>query len=249
MLPTKPSQTTTSAARLGTSLASMLPMKLRPLRSNISVVSETCLLPLPASAPTLSRATRGFSMPQKERANTAPMAPKLSIWAGRQSTLAPRSSMQVWGATPTTGPPSAGRSTPFASPRMTAAAAMVAPVEPMETQASAIPRLTRPVATRTDAFGFWRRASAGCSPSCMTPSLGTTRIGSLSAFSYWESSRSTASGSPTSRTIPRPAAANWTHPRTISDGALSPPIASTAIRTRLISEAKGRISWGSFVGG
>ena len=65
MLPTKPSQTTTSAAPFGRSLASILPMKFRPLFSKSSVVSLTCLFPFPASAPTLSRATLGLSDPKE----------------------------------------------------------------------------------------------------------------------------------------------------------------------------------------
>ena len=59
---------------------------------------------------------------------------------------------------------SAGRSMPSMRPRRKTAAAMVAPVEPALTTASALPSRTRSVATRIDARRLARRAAAGCSP-------------------------------------------------------------------------------------
>ena len=218
MLPTKPSQTATSTAPRGRSLASTFPTKFSPLLASSAVVSWTCLLPFPDSAPTLKSATLGLSIPQKVRAKTWPITAKLNNWAGRQSTLVPRSTMAVLGAKPSIGPPSAGRSTPSITPRTTAAAAMAAPVEPMVTDASARPFFTRPVETRIEAFGFFRSANAGESPSSTTPSDGTAMTGRPSVSCLASSARTT-SGSPTSPIWTLPVLAAARAPATTSAGA------------------------------
>ena len=114
----------------------------------------------------------GFGMPRNLRTKTQPMTAKLRSCWGRQSMLLPTSRMAVWGAREMKGPPTQGRSTPGSRPRPRAAEAIAPPVEPIDTIASALPVLTRPVATATEARGFLRRARTGCSPSVTLPSGG-----------------------------------------------------------------------------
>ncbi len=73
MLPTKPSQTTTSASPRYRPSPSMYPLKFTPCAfCNRLAASLTCWLPLISSVPTLSRATRGETQP-KASAATAPI--------------------------------------------------------------------------------------------------------------------------------------------------------------------------------
>ena len=206
----------------------MFPTKFRPLARRRPCVSRTCRFPLVSSEPTLRRATRGFSMPRYARMSVAPMAAKLSSWEGRQSRLAPRSMIAVSGASAMNGPPRVGRSKPGKRPRASTLAAIVAPVEPMLTAASARPAVTRPTAPAMEAFGLRRSARTGCSPSATTPSEATTSIARPSV-SAPASSRWTASGSPTSATRTLPSRAARTAPATGVAGASSPPMASSAM--------------------
>src|SRR2546421_856220 len=127
-------------------------------------------------------------------------------------------------------PQSAGRSIPRMRPRTSSAAAIVAPVLPAETTASASPCLTIAVATPIDVSARRRRAVAGCSSIPTTSCAGRIVIpGGTSApraLRIWSSR-------PTSTRSDGPPSFRYNKaPRTISSGAWSPPIASTAIFIR-----------------
>src|SRR6267143_7219841 len=126
-------------------------------------------------------------------------------------------------------PQSAGRSIPRMRPRTRSAAAIVAPVLPADTTASASPCLTIDVATPIDVSARRRSAVAGCS------SIPTTSFASRIVMpgGIWApTSLRTASSRPTSTRSDAPPFCRYNRaPRTISSGAWSPPIASTAICT------------------
>ena len=92
---------------------------------------------------------------------------KLINWLGLQSTFAPASNMIMLGENPRRGPPIAGLSMPSNVPKIIAADAIVAPLEPMDTLASETPFLIRDVLTIIEALGFCLIATAGCSFSVM----------------------------------------------------------------------------------
>ena len=159
---------------------------------------------------------------------TDPSAAKSSSCCGRVSTLVPRSMITVFGAYPTIGPPRAPRSTPSMVPNTTVAAAIDAPVEPILTNAAALPALTAPAATKTDALGFDRNAVTGDSSSATTPLERTTCSGRFDApsrsISGW-----IKSGSPTSAMATGLCLTASTAPATVSRGPWSPPMASSAM--------------------
>src|SRR6267143_460529 len=126
-------------------------------------------------------------------------------------------------------PQSAGRSIPRMRPRTRSAAAIVAPVLPAETTASASPCLTIDVATPIDVSARRRSAVAGCS-SIPTTSLASRIV--MPGGIWAPTSLRTASSRPTSTRSDAPPFCRYNRaPRTISSGAWSPPIASTAIFT------------------
>src|SRR5439155_10184620 len=135
-------------------------------------------------------------------------------------------------------PHSAGRSIPRMRPRTRSAAAIVAPVLPADTTASASPCLTIAVATPIDVSARRRRAVAGCS-SIPTTSCAPRIVmpGGVSAPRVLR----IASSRPTSTRSDVPPFCRYKRaPRTISSGAWSPPIASTAIFTDAPSYLGGR---------
>src|SRR5712691_11628719 len=126
-------------------------------------------------------------------------------------------------------PHSAGRSIPRMRPSTRSAAAIVAPVLPAETTASASPCLTIDVAIPIDVSARLRSAVAGCS-SIPTTSFASRMVmpGGISAPTCVR----IASSRPTSTRSDAPPFCRYNRaPRTISSGAWSPPIASTAIFT------------------
>ena len=126
-------------------------------------------------------------------------------------------------------PTSDGRSIPRTRPKCMIAPAIIAPVFPAETKASASRCLSMRNPTTIDDRFFWRAACAGCSSISITSGASTKVIESGRAASR-ASSRSTASVWPTSATRTPSCRAAVTAPSTIAPGALSPPIASRAIK-------------------
>src|SRR5262245_28349642 len=101
--------------------------------------------------------------------------------------------------------------------------AMVAPVLPADTMADALPSRTASAARTSDESFILRTLEPGSASIAITSDAGiTSRPWSVPS----------SSGRPTSTTSPTSAAAR-TAPSTFSSGALSPPIASTAMGRRL----------------
>src|SRR5256886_1513568 len=126
-------------------------------------------------------------------------------------------------------PHSAGRSIPRMRRGTRSAAAIVAPVLPADTTASASPCLTIAVATPIDVSARRRSAVAGCS-SIPTTSC-AARIVMPGGISAPRSLRIGSSRPTRTRSDGPPFSRYNRAPRTISSGAWSPPIASTAIFT------------------
>jgi len=161
-------------------------------------------------------------MPYRAAENTEPIVANCASHATSTSALAPASS-KIVGVDPGTGigVAIAGRFTPSMRPMRNSAEAIVAPVLPAEIIALAFPsRTASALRTRVESF-FARTAPAGSSSMPIT-SLATSN--SRSAMS----ARAPRSAGPTSITG-IPSAAACLAPATISPGALSPPMASTAI--------------------
>src|SRR5512140_1969048 len=226
--PTKPSQTKTSAFPAKKSLPSTFPTKFSPVRRNSSHVSRVRSVPFESSSPMLTTPTRGRGIPRIVREYASPMYPNCRRWAALQSTFAPAS-------TRTTGPCGvgmvaaiAGRSTPWIFLRIRNPPAMTAPEFPALTKEDAFPSATSRSPTRIDESRFFRRAMAGMSHISTTSEACSTSM-SAPETSIPRNSARIRSSWPT-RIRERPfVRADSTAPRTISRGAWSPPIASTAI--------------------
>src|SRR4051812_17612337 len=158
------------------------------------------------------------------RAYSRPITANWRSHSAVQSTVAPPST-RICGARPGTGIGTAiaGRATPLIRPMRNSAAAMAAPVLPALVIASALPSRTSSAATTTDASLRVRTAAGGSciatSSDACTTSTSLTPAGRSGAI---------ASSMPTSRTRTPSSSAASTAPATISPGARSPPIASTA---------------------
>ncbi|KRO42819.1 MAG: hypothetical protein ABR58_00455 [Acidimicrobium sp. BACL19 MAG-120924-bin39] len=115
----------------------------------------------------------------------------------------------------------AGRFTPSTRPMRNNAEAIVAPVLPAEIMALALPsRTASALRTSVESFFFFTELAA----SSLMPMTSLATSNSRSP----QSTMSPRSAGPTSNTG-MPSAAAWRAPATISAGALSPPMASTAI--------------------
>ena len=153
--------------------------------------------------------------------------PNCSSHSGRQSTFAPESSKTV-------GPLSAGQTVAIAGREMPSivrslisAMARNAPLLPAETTASASPCLTRFTATPSEVRSHERRPRRATRSIAIASGACTTRT--RSAPGPRRSGRTRAS-SPTSRISASNSCAASSAPATVSSGAWSPPIASTAMR-------------------
>src|SRR2546425_3620662 len=147
------------------------------------------------------------------------------MYSGLESTLAPTSRKYAKPSCVGTIDPSAGRSTPLMRPWIKSAAAMTAPELPAETQPSARPVLQIRAHTAIEESGLLRTACAGCS------SIATICVHGTSWSRGWLSRRGcTDAGIPTSEMSMPYSVAARAAPLTISLGAWSPPMASTAIR-------------------
>ncbi len=227
-LPANPSHMMTSTAPLNTSLPSTFPIKFRSVLANRALAAFVSSFPLVASSPMLSRPTRGFFSFSTRSAYSLPITANWSRFSTLQSTLAPLSSMTALPLVVGTTAPIAGRSIPSILPSVRVATAIAAPVLPALTNAWASPLLTRSAATATDESGFRRIAFAGCSSICTISDACF-----ISAFDpepgYFANSRWMRSRSPTKIACTPSLEAASSAPLTVSIGAWSPPITSTAI--------------------
>ena len=132
---------------------------------------------------------------------------------------------------------SAGRSTPSIIPTTIFAQTMAAPVCPAETSPWARPSRTQLAATRIDELRFLRIGVVAGSSIVTTSDASTI---SMSGPEYPASRTSTSSSAarPTSRQVMPNSRTAAIAPSTLTRGASSPPIASTAIRTPSLSLLK-----------
>ena len=126
----------------------------------------------------------------------------------------------------------AGRAIPGKRPRRRAAAPIAAPECPADTTASATLSFTRFIATLIDAFGL-RRIPLMAFSSIVTVSSAATIFNKLELWGCCWRTDSIRSGSPTRKISVSSSSAARIAPRTISKGAWSPPIASSAILARV----------------
>ena len=160
------------------------------------------------------------------------MIANCSSHSGLQSTFAPESSKTV-------GPLSAGQTVAIAGREMPSivrslinAIARNAPLLPAETTASASPCLTRLTATPSEVRSHERAAADGERSMATAPGAWIPRT--RSAPRPCRSGRTRCS-SPTNRISASNSCAASNAPATISCGAWSPPIASIAMRARLMA--------------
>ena len=153
---------------------------------------------------------------------------------GRQSTIAPTSRINTCLLARIVGntAPIAGRSIPGSRPKRNKAAAIAAPEWPADTTASACFCLTKSIATLIEALGLRLMPLKGSSCISIVPSAGT--ISSWSKRVLDGRAASICLGSPTSITSTSNSSRARSAPITISAGALSPPMASIAIRARVV---------------
>ena len=149
----------------------------------------TTSLPLMSSSPMLRRPTVGRSMPSTAVASALPITANWTSCAGVQFTLAPRSSAVVTPLRVGNCDAIAGRSMPGSVFSTKRAMAMSAPVLPADTQACAVPSLTRLTATRIDESFFLRSASAGGSSIVTTSLAGRIVMRSGAATATWRAPR------------------------------------------------------------
>ncbi len=220
----KPSATITSAAPLPIANPSTLPTKFRPgVEASTECAATTISVPLVASVPLASSATRGDETPATASMNAAPMCANWTSISGRTSTFAPASSSR--NGLPGTGImiASAGRWTPRTRLKPNSAAARAAPVEPPLTSASASPSVTAATARTIDASGVRRTARAGSASLAIDTGASTTETcagtGPISA----------AGPNRITRTFSACAA-----PRATSAGPRSAPLTSTATVTGVL---------------
>src|SRR5260221_2171734 len=171
---------------------------------------------------------------------------------GRQPTVAPASSSTAGERRVGMIVASAGRSTPGKRPKAACAAMTEAPVWPALKSASAWPSRTASAATRIEARGLRRSASAGLSDistrsgaSMIWTSMRRNRL----ATGWRASSASIAAASPTSSSPTCRCLAATSAPSTTTDGPASPPMASIAIRIAAGSCQLPASSWKRDAGG
>ena len=154
---------------------------------------------------------------------------------GLQSTFAPTSKTitDLPGTIVGNTAPMAGRSIPLIRPNLSKADAIAAPECPAETTASASLPLTKFIATLIEALGLRRIPVRASSFIVTTSSAWTTSIDAVPLLSYFLTRGSICSRSPTNKISKSSSVEARTAPATISFGAKSPPIASTAILARV----------------
>src|SRR2546425_40355 len=194
--------------------------------------SLTTAFPFSSSSPTLSSPTPGCSRPITSRAYTEPRCAKPTSSRASQSTLAPPSITSTKRPGVGNGAPIAARCTPSCSRNSSVAAAITAPVLPAEMNASEASFFWRPRPTAIEERGLLLIAASGFSPIPTTSGASTTWIRLRSTSSWAWSAASTSAVRPTSWiwNVGGSSRSAWTAPSTSTRGALSPPIASSAIR-------------------
>ena len=182
----------------------------------------------------------GLSIPSIAVTRALPITANCTRCSGVQLTLAPRSSTVVSPFFVGSCDAIAGRSIPGSVLSTKRAMAISAPVLPAETQACALPSLTRLIATLIDESFFFRSASAGGS-SIVTTSVAGWMVTRSRARERERASACTRGASRPTR-ITRASgwsSRNWSDAATVTGSPWSPPIASTAIVTAMVISGKG----------
>jgi hypothetical protein len=204
-----------------TAKPSTLPANVIPAAPvSAALAAWTSSVPLVASVPFESSATRGRSSPITASMNAAPMCANWTRCSGRTSTFAPQSSSRNGRPGTGTSTASAGRCTPRARFTWNSPAASAAPVEPPETSASARPSATARTAWTIEDSGVERTARAGSAAFAIETGASTTATPGAGSIS--------AAGPNTSTRSPQHSAASAA-PRATSTGPASAPLASSAI--------------------
>src|SRR6266550_2461164 len=237
-LPTKPSHTTTSMSPPLPRPARMSRPSTFPTYRSPGVcfsswcASLTTALPFSSSSPTFNNPTPGLGRPITSRAYTEPKWAKPTSSRASQSTFAPPSMTSTGRPAVGNAVPMAARATPSCTRNSRVAAAMTAPVLPAEMNASDCPFFCRPRPTAMEERGLLLMAASGFSPMPTTSGASTmsSRLRSTSPC-VW-SAASTSAVRPTSwmRNVGGNSRSACTTPSTSTRGALSPPIASSAMR-------------------
>ena len=211
IFPANASQTITSAYPVGISLASILPMKfISGQFFKSGNVSFTSAFPFSSSAPIFTIATFGFGTPMTLSMYTEPIFANCTRWDGLASTLAPQSIRSEQPVSVGISGARGGRSMPLILPTISCPPTSTAPELPADTNASQTPSFT-----------------GGSAVSIISSAL-TISICSL-LYVYCTSSFLMTSCLPVRYTLILLFSVTASiAPFTISAGALSPPMASTA---------------------
>src|SRR3989442_893860 len=194
--------------------------------------SLTTAFPFSSSSPTLSSPTPGCSRPITSRAYTEPRWAKPTSSRASQSTLAPRSATSTKRPGAGNDAPIAARCTPSCSRNSSVAAAITAPVLPAEMNASEACFFWRPSPTAMEERRLLLIAASGFSPIPTTSGASTTSSRPRSTSPWGLRAASISAVRPTSwmRNVGGSSRSACTTPSTSTRGALSPPIASSAMR-------------------
>src|SRR6266853_411822 len=176
--------------------------------------------------------TLASGRPNTSRAYTEPRCANPTSSLGSQSTLAPASSTSTGCLAVGNRAPMAGRCTPACRRSSRVAAAITAPVLPAEMNASDLPCFCRLSPTAMDELGLPRTAARGFSPIPTTSGASTMSSRLRSTPGTPRNAASTSLVRPTSwmRKVGGSSRSACAAPSTSTRGALSLPIASSAMR-------------------
>src|SRR5882672_3344966 len=194
--------------------------------------SLTTAFPFSSSSPMLSSPTEGVGRPSTSRAYTAPRCAKPTSSRASQSTLAPASSTRTGCVAVGNRAPIAARCTPAWSRSSSVLAAITAPVFPAEMKASDSPFFWSVRPTAIEERGLPRIAASGFSPIPTASGASTMSMRERSTPGVRPSAASMSALRPTSctRNSGGSSCSACAAPSTSTRGALSPPIASSAMR-------------------
>src|SRR6266702_5358745 len=170
------------------------------------------------------------------------MSANCTRWMGLHSTFAPMSRSSGFPVSAGRTEMMAGRSTDGSRPSTKMAPAITAPEFPAETMPQASPRFTSSKQTRIELSFLRRIAWPGWSSIATTSEACFTAMG-RSFPPPWRASCSRISGSGPTSTTATPWRAAATAPWTMSPGAWSPPMASTATGSACASLMSPRAYW------
>src|SRR2546427_6074509 len=194
--------------------------------------SLTTAFPFSSSSPTFNSPTPGVARPITSLAYTEPRCAKPTSSRASQSTLAPPSMTSTGWPAVGNGVPIAARATPSCTRSSSVAAAMTAPVFPADRKASEWPFFCSPSPIPMEERGLLLIGAGGLSPLPTTSGASTRSSRAPSTSPCDLSAASMSAVRPTSwmRKVGGSSRSACTAPSISTRGALSPPIASSAMR-------------------